>query len=74
MIFYNYCFIFEVNTVNEQKQTQFVTIFYKFPLPWTVVLLALPYRIVARKFSIGALYVFSEGVDILKFGKNSTDL
>jgi len=31
-------------------------------------------RTVARKFSIGVLYVCSGGLDILKFDKNSTDL
>jgi len=29
---------------------------------------------IARKFSIGELYVCSGGLDILKFDKNSTDL
>jgi len=65
--------IFEVNIVDEQKQTSLVTIFCKFPLPSTV-LYPLPYRTVARKFSIGGLYVCLGGLDILKFDKNSTDL
>ena len=32
------------------------------------------YGTVARKFSIGELYVCVRGLDILKFDKNSTDL
>jgi len=50
--------IFEVNIIDEQKQTQLVTIFYKPALPPTVLLPTLPYRTVARKFSIGALRLF----------------
>jgi len=35
----------------------------------TVLLLPLPYRTVARKFSIGGLYICSWGLDILKLDK-----
>jgi len=31
-------------------------------------------RTVARKFSMGGLWIYAEELDILKIGKNSTDL
>jgi len=53
--------IFEVNIADEQKQTELVTIFCKFPLPSTVLVRPLPYRTVARKFSIGG-FTSDQGV------------
>jgi len=53
--------IFEVNIADEQKQTELVTIFCKFPLPSTVLVRPLPYRNVARKFSIGG-FTSDQGV------------
>ena len=56
MIFYNFCYYFwgqhcwwtETNIIGND-------FFYMFALPSTVLLLPLPYRTIARKFSIGGL-------------------
>jgi len=53
---------FEVNIVDEQKQTKLVTIFYKFPLSSSVLLLSLPYRNVVRMFYIGGFTAVQGGL------------